>query len=214
MGKPAFFIRLYGCPLKCGFCDSAGTWHPDYHVPEDIGHLPVDFLVREVLNAAARMVIITGGEPAIHDLTELVFALNKRNIQVHIETSGAFPIKGKVDWITCSPKKAKPPLPEVVRIADEFKFIIEEPGDIPFYYGTLLNAGATEKHLQEDIPIWLHPEWSQRENPKVLQAICSAVKELKGFRAGWQVHKLYKVDNLDPRARPPVPLGGNPEKGY
>ena len=34
-GKAAYFIRFYGCPLKCKWCDSAGTWHSNY-IPKEI----------------------------------------------------------------------------------------------------------------------------------------------------------------------------------
>ena len=62
--------------------------------------------------------------------------------------------------------------------------------------------------------VWLHPEWSQRANPAVLKAITDHIKAVGGaFRAGWQVHKPYSADALDVRARPPVPLGGDPAKG-
>ena len=37
-GKSAFFVRLYGCPVHCPWCDSAGTWHPDY-VPEKVDRI-------------------------------------------------------------------------------------------------------------------------------------------------------------------------------
>ena len=30
LGRAAYFIRLYGCPQSCPWCDSAGTWHRDY----------------------------------------------------------------------------------------------------------------------------------------------------------------------------------------
>src|SRR5690606_10755697 len=35
MGRSAYFIRTFGCPVKCPWCDSAGTWHPD-HIPAKV----------------------------------------------------------------------------------------------------------------------------------------------------------------------------------
>ncbi|MDG2170458.1 MAG: 7-carboxy-7-deazaguanine synthase QueE, partial [Opitutales bacterium] len=68
MGKSAFFIRLFGCPIKCPWCDSAGTWHPDF-VPETIERISVEALVAQAKEHNPAIVVITGGEPCIHDLT-------------------------------------------------------------------------------------------------------------------------------------------------
>ena len=35
LGRKAFFIRLQGCPVKCAWCDSASTWHPQF-VPKQV----------------------------------------------------------------------------------------------------------------------------------------------------------------------------------
>lgn len=210
MGKPAFFIRLFGCPVHCPWCDSAGTWHKDF-VPKTVRTMTAEELLGEAQASGAHIVVITGGEPAIHDLTELTTALRDQGIRVHLETSGSFPLKGKFDWITLSPKRWKLPLPENVRYADEFKIIIEEPKDIVYYWKLLNGLGLRVNER----PIWLHPEWSQHDNPEVLRAISDTVKKgADDLRAGWQLHKLYKVDLDDKRSRPAVPLGGNPDKGY
>ncbi len=207
MGRPAFFIRLFGCPVHCPWCDSAGTWHPE-HIPKDIARLDA-FEVLNQVNPNCEFVVITGGEPCIHDLGELTEKLQGYGYRTHLETSGAFPIRGAFDWITVSPKKWKLPIPEALQKANEFKFIIEAPEDIEFYWDLVKNGAMP-------VPdIWLHPEWSHREDPKVLTAIVDAVKRERGqFRAGWQLHKLFRADLLDDRSRPPVPLGGVPAKGF
>jgi 7-carboxy-7-deazaguanine synthase len=211
VGLPAFFIRLFGCPVQCPWCDSAGTWHPDW-VPDEVEKMTAEELVDEALRANTPRVVITGGEPAIYDLTELTEALQDEGLSVHLETSGAFELKGAVDWITLSPKKWKHPIQDMVADANEFKYIIEKPEDIHFYHALLLSLGY---HPNESTPIWLHPEWSQRDNKDVLNAISKTVACGKDvFRAGWQLHKLYQVDGLDSRSRPLVPLGGDEAKGY
>lgn len=211
MGRPAFFIRTYGCPVKCPWCDSAGTWHKDF-VPKDIQRMEVAQLVEEALQAAPEFVVITGGEPTVHDLMPLAVEMAEHGLAVHLETSGAFPFDADLfAWVTLSPKRWKMPLAENYVLADEFKLIIENPIDIKFYTHPT-EAQLTELHSR---PIWLHPEWSQRENPVVLNAICQAVETGGGlYRAGCQLHKYYRVDQRDNRTRPNVPLGGNPEKGY
>lgn len=210
MGRAAFFIRTFGCPMHCPWCDSAGTWHVDY-VPKHIERLTLDKLVQEAVASGAPMVVITGGEPLIHNLHDLTIKLKSAGLRVHIETSGAFEPNGFFDWVTVSPKNkwAKPMLPIFGTIASEFKLIIEAPEDIAYWTSLLADARFVGQ------PVWLHPEWSKRQDVEVLSAITNYVKKHGDpFRAGWQLHKLYKADALDHRSATPVPLGGDPSRGY
>lgn len=207
LGRSAFFIRLFGCPVKCPWCDSAGTWHPEY-IPKQIEKRSPIELAEAAAEARTEFVVVTGGEPAIHDLRPLTDALGEKTIPVHLETSGAFEIKGVFDWITLSPKWQRLPLPENVGLASELKLIVEDEVSI-------------EKWIQElgdgigETPVWLNPEWSQRENAGVLESITSTVKKRGApFRAGLQAHKFFKADLLDPNSSKPSPLGGNMELGY
>ncbi|NER01051.1 MAG: radical SAM protein, partial [Cyanothece sp. SIO2G6] len=70
LGRSAYFIRLFGCPVHCPWCDSAGTWHPDY-VPKDIDRISPKALAEQAAASGAEFVVVTGGEPAIHDLGAL-----------------------------------------------------------------------------------------------------------------------------------------------
>ena len=107
-GRAAFFIRTYGCPVHCPWCDSAGTWHPDLK-PDALNRMDVAALAEEAAAARPAFVVVTGGEPAIHDLAPLTDALRAAGLPVHLETSGAFPVRGHFDWITLSPKRWKLP---------------------------------------------------------------------------------------------------------
>jgi organic radical activating enzyme len=204
-GRAAYFIRTFGCPVHCPWCDSAGTWHPDY-IPEKIERFSERELAEEVAKTKAEFVVVTGGEPAIHDLKPLVDALHAIGRKVHLETSGAFPIQGAFDWITLSPKRWKLPLTENLALADEFKIIVDQKGAIEAYAAVI---GKTPK------PVWLHPEWSKHEDAATLGAITGWVKTQGApYRAGWQMHKHYAADLQDPRSAPPAPLGGDPARGY
>lgn len=208
MGRAAFFIRTYGCPLHCPWCDSAGTWHKDY-VPKNVERIPEAQLVQEMLETRAAFAVVTGGEPTIHDLRLLTATLHDLGRAAHLETAGCFEIKGTFDWTTLSPKRAKLPLAENVAKASEFKLIIETPRDIAEWFSFLVNAGYRGQ------PIWLHPEWSKRHDIEVLDGITEWVKSVgDNFRVGYQLHKLYKADALDKRSAPLVPLGGDPKRGY
>ncbi|GHG35164.1 organic radical-activating protein [Deinococcus indicus] len=212
LGRAAYFIRLYGCPQACPWCDSAGTWHRDYR-PDGVTLMGADELA-EVVRAESpdgAVVVVTGGEPILFDLNPLTDALHALGRRVHIETSGIAPLRGALDWVTLSPKPfGQPPLPEVVARADEVKIIVHEPGDIQAGLDTLSG-------LPQDAVIWLHPEWSRaRERDLgVLNAITQAVKENPRLRAGYQMHKLYRADDLDAHSdKRLIPLGGNAALGY
>lgn len=210
MGESAFFIRLFGCPVQCPWCDSAGTWHPKY-VPKDIARLSAEDILHKVYTDV-EFVVITGGEPCVHDLRDLTDILHQVGMEVHLETSGSFPIRGEFDFITVSPKKWKLPLFESIKKAHEFKFIIEHPEDINFYTNLLDRLYGLHRITA---PFWLHPEWSHQNDPVVLQAISRAILQRDViYRAGWQLHKLYKVDLMDSGSRPAVPLGGDVKKGF
>jgi 7-carboxy-7-deazaguanine synthase len=199
MGKPAFFIRLFGCPVHCPWCDSAGTWHPD-HIPETIDKRSISALVSDASQHNSAMVVITGGEPCIHDLKDLTQELQKTGKRVHLETSGAFPIKGSFDWITLSPKIWKKPIPSCLEQADEYKIIVDSLEAIDVW--------ETEISVYwKDKSVWLHPEWSKRNDPSILNLINGRVKESKQpYRAGFQIHKLYQVDEEDERSKPTIQL--------
>lgn len=205
-GKAAYFIRTFGCPVHCPWCDSAGTWHPDY-VPETINRINAGEIVAAAAATQAEFAVVTGGEPAIHDLKPLVDALHAVGLKAHLETSGAFPIKGDFDWITLSPKRWKLPLEANLSKANEFKIIVDSVSAIK-EYAAILSA-------TEDRPVWLHPEWSHRDKTDILNAITDWVKAYgMPYRAGWQLHKPYKADILDPKSAKAAPLGGDPGKGY
>lgn len=212
LGRAAYFIRLYGCPQACPWCDSAGTWHPDFR-PDG-----VQLMTAEGLAAAAAQespegafVVITGGEPILFDLRPLTDALHALGRRVHLETSGIAPLRGDIDWVTLSPKPfGQLPLPEVVSQAAEVKIIVHAPEDIQASLGVL---GG----LPEDAVVWLQPEWSKarERDGRVLDAITQAVKANPRLRAGYQVHKLYRADDLDANSdKRLIPLGGNMDMGY
>jgi len=214
MGRSAFFVRTFGCPVKCPWCDSAGTWHKDW-VPDHINRMTTEAIVAEIVEADPSMVVITGGEPTVHDLSDLARAIrNDTAATVHVETCGAFEYtRDTFDWVTLSPKWDRVPLAANIRSCSELKIIVDQEDSIDRWLSFLsLSIGSDVLELEK--PIWLHPEWSQRNNPLILNKIAEMVKTHGGpLRAGWQLHKLYKVDALDDRAAKQAPLGGNPALG-
>lgn len=117
-GTAAVFVRLSGCNLRCSFCDTDHSASALMSIVE---------IVDEVKKYPAHTVIVTGGEPSLFDLTDLTDALHRENRRVHVETNGTGPIKGDVDWITCSPKAEACPAyfvdDTILARADEVKVV-------------------------------------------------------------------------------------------
>jgi 7-carboxy-7-deazaguanine synthase len=212
LGRAAYFIRLYGCPQACPWCDSAGTWHAAYR-PAGVTLMSAADLAETVRidSPVGAVVVITGGEPILFDLAPLVDALHLLGRQVHLETSGIASLRGAIDWVTLSPKPfGQWPEASVVTCADEVKIIVHDPADIQAGLETL---GG----LRDDAVIWLHPEWSRarERDMAVLNAITDAVKQNPRLRAGYQMHKLHRADDLDAHSdKRLIPLGGNRALGY
>lgn len=85
-GFPTVFIRLTGCPLRCGYCDTSyafqgGEW------------MAMDTILDRVAGYRARFVTVTGGEPlAQKDCLELLSRLCDAGYEVSLETSGALDV--------------------------------------------------------------------------------------------------------------------------
>ena len=123
-GRAAYFIRLGGCDVGCVWCDVKDSWDADRHPKFNI-----DDLILNVESTPAKLVVITGGEPLMHNLNALTSRLQSKGFETNIETSGSFPLSGKWNWICVSPKKFRPPTPEALSFADELKVIIYNKND-------------------------------------------------------------------------------------
>src|SRR5438094_6882724 len=81
-GKAAYFVRLGGCDVGCVWCDVKESWEANKHPL-----LPVEDIVSAIKQTPARIVVITGGEPLMHDLTDFTALLKEQGLRTHIETS-------------------------------------------------------------------------------------------------------------------------------
>src|SRR5687768_18065084 len=86
-GHAAYFIRLGGCDVGCVWCDVKDSWDANKHPLFEVRSLRF-----EVEKTAAKIVVITGGEPLMHNLNELTKELQAAGLKTHIETSGAYPL--------------------------------------------------------------------------------------------------------------------------
>lgn len=178
-GKAAWFIRLGGCDIGCSWCDSRFAWDPALHPS-----VKTDIIVENAVNSGTDSVVVTGGEPLMWDLDYLCSGLKKNKIRTFIETSGAYPLSGRWDWICVSPKRNMPPLNSNCQVADELKVIIENEDD--FKWAEIYQALVTRK-----CKLYLQPEWSRFE--KIIPSIVNYVKEHSVWRISLQIHKYMHI---------------------
>ncbi|MDX2191083.1 MAG: 7-carboxy-7-deazaguanine synthase QueE [Bacteroidota bacterium] len=179
-GHAAYFIRLGGCDVGCHWCDVKDSWTMEGHT-----QMTVNELVDLVKSTPAKIVVITGGEPLMHDLTALTKKLKEAGLRTHIETSGAHPLSGTWDWICLSPKKFKEPLPVFFDIAHELKIIVFNTSD--FLYAELNKS----KIKNQKSKIYLQPEWSKRD--EMMPLIVDFVKLHPEWQISLQTHKYLNI---------------------
>ncbi|NQX90719.1 MAG: 7-carboxy-7-deazaguanine synthase QueE [Flavobacteriales bacterium] len=178
-GTPAYFIRLGGCDVGCVWCDVKESWDIHAHPKKSISQL-----VEDVKDAGADRVVITGGEPCMHDLTHLTKALRDSKIKTHLETAGVHPITGEWDWICFSPKKFKKPLPQAYELAHELKVVVFHGSDIKW-------AQGHAELINDQAQLFLQPEWDRREEH--LPSILNFVREHPQWRLSLQTHKYIGI---------------------
>jgi organic radical activating enzyme len=179
-GAPAYFIRLAGCDVGCVWCDVKESWDASKHPS-----IAVDQLAADVINAGAKICVVTGGEPLMHNLDALTQALHNAGVRTHIETSGTSPLSGEWDWITFSPKKFKAPLSEFYRASHELKVIINHKSDIEW-------AAEHAAQMPDQTMRYMQPEWERREAMQTL--ILDFIRKNTQWRISVQTHKYLGVD--------------------
>lgn len=94
-GTASIFIRLSGCNLSCGFCDTKHQPYKDYTKEE---------IAREIAVYEAKNIVFTGGEPSLQLNAETIDFFHKLGYFIQVETNGTRKLPYNVDWVTCSPK--------------------------------------------------------------------------------------------------------------
>lgn len=177
-GSAAYFIRIGGCDVGCHWCDVKESWIADLHPPTDTVQIV------EEASKYSDTVVVTGGEPLTWDMSILTAELKKRDMRIHIETSGAYELSGEWDWICLSPKKVKLPVESIYPLADELKMIIYNKSDFQF-------AEEQAQKVGENCILYLQPEWSKRE--KMMPLIVDYVMENPRWKVSLQTHKYLNI---------------------
>jgi len=178
-GRAAYFIRLGGCDVGCVWCDVKESWEI-----EGDQFIPIKEIVKNALINPARLAVITGGEPLMHNLDALTNELQKADFETNIETSGAYPLSGTWNWICLSPKKFKKPLPEIYKAANELKVIVFNKSDFKW-------AEEQAARVSENCSLLLQPEWSKQAS--MLPLIIDYVKSHPRWRISLQTHKFMEI---------------------
>jgi 7-carboxy-7-deazaguanine synthase len=178
-GVPAYFIRTAGCDVGCVWCDVKESWHT-----EGYPKLTPSELAAQASTSGTEVVVITGGEPAIYDLSALTLALRGRGLRTHIETSGAYPVTGKWHWICFSPKKFKKPDAAIYAIASELKVVVYNKHDFKW-------AEEHAAKVNSDCRLLLQPEWSKADEMTPL--IIDYVKKNPQWSISLQTHKYMRI---------------------
>lgn len=124
-GTAAVFVRFSGCNLHCPFCDT------DHIEGKDMTD---DEIVCEVSKYPGKLVVLTGGEPAIQIDGEFLKRLKDTGKTVAVETNGTIPLPEGIDFITLSPKFQFCEGAEIkVSRCDELKVVFTGVDDISVY---------------------------------------------------------------------------------
>jgi 7-carboxy-7-deazaguanine synthase len=178
-GRAAYFVRIAGCDVGCVWCDVKESWDANVHPL-----MSLEEIVDRVLVSKADFCVITGGEPAMYDLTKLIEMLHANNIETAIETSGCYELKGAINWYCFSPKKFKAPCDEAYSKADELKVVISHPSDFAW-------AETHAEKVSADCLLFLQPEWSKQE--RFLPLIIQYVKQHPKWSVSLQTHKFMNI---------------------
>lgn len=193
-GLPCVFVRLFGCNVKCTYCDQPQK-------PCDRKRVSVANLVQMVKDHKVPYVCITGGEPLIQDDTyPLVYELLSEGLKVSIETNGCVPIEPctyqrsykYVMDVKCpsSGVSHKNVLTNLANLMphDEVKFVIADERDYKFAKRILRSYPTSAKIL-------FSPMFNEEGKPVISQQLVDWMIKDKFYyaRVQIQMHKCLEV---------------------
>jgi 7-carboxy-7-deazaguanine synthase (Cx14CxxC type) len=141
-GRAAVFLRFSGCNLwsgrdedrtdaACTFCDTDFVGGERF---ADAAALTAAVAAAWPVPEGPRLVVVTGGEPALQLDVALVDALHAAGFEVAVETNGTRPLPPRLDWVCVSPKGTSP---LVVTAGDELKLVFPQADAPPAAFADL-----------------------------------------------------------------------------
>ncbi len=186
VGLPTVFVRLTGCPLRCGYCDTAYAFH-------DGKTRLIEDVIDEVAQYQTKTICVTGGEPlAQKNCLNLLNRLCDLDYSVSLETSGAIDIS-EVDRRVSRIVDIKTPgsgevdknrwenLP-LLTPDDEIKFVITSEADYRWAV-----ALVNEKKLAKSAPVLFSPAFNE---VRVEQLAAWILRDRLNVRMQVQLHKI------------------------
>ncbi|MHB9117331.1 MAG: 7-carboxy-7-deazaguanine synthase QueE [Burkholderiales bacterium] len=185
-GWPTVFVRLTGCPLRCGYCDTSYAFQGGET-------LALAAILQQVAAYQPRFVTVTGGEPLAQKYCpDLLAALCDAGYSVSLETGGSLDI-GKVDERVSRIVDVKTPGSgevaanrwenlDLLRPQDELKFVLCDEED--YLWARSLIA---ERHLPERCAVLLSPVAGQLEPSRLADWI---LRDRLPVRMQIQLHKI------------------------
>jgi organic radical activating enzyme len=207
-GRPAVFLRLSKCNLRCFFCDT------EFESGEPLTARQTFDRIMRALPNVCDLVVITGGEPLLQNINPLVRLLNANKISVAVETAGTTWLPGlsshfqpdrsiKGNIIVCSPKT--PVInAQIEQLIGAFKYIIRSgetsPDDglpmrstqIPGYDARIARPKGV-RHPSVQIYVQACDEQNNPEASQINLELAASLAMTHGYRLSVQTHKLAKV---------------------
>jgi len=186
VGLPTVFVRLTGCPLRCGYCDTEYAFSGGEN-------MAIPAILDEIAGYAPRYVTVTGGEPLVQkECLTLLRSLCDTGYSVSLETSGALDISGVDVRVSRVVDIKTPGSGEVEKNRwsnlnhlapqDELKFVLCDEAD---YQWAL--AVMRERRLDLICPILFSPAYGKLD-PAMLAAW--VLRDRLSVRLQIQLHKL------------------------
>jgi 7-carboxy-7-deazaguanine synthase len=210
-GVPTVFVRTSGCNLRCWFCDSYHTsWEPTH------AWMDIDDIIDDVEDHDADHVVLTGGEPMIHDeCVELLDRLGERGYHTTVETNGTIYRDAQIDLASISPKlQSSTPTAErdpkgdgdwaerheerrididaIAEVVDTYssqlKFVVTDPEDMAEIEDMVARIrSVTETRIRDD-DVLLMPEGMTRDELDETREMVAELAMEYGYRYTPRLH--------------------------